>query len=318
MPQPTGRDLYVDPLLTNVSIGYKNAQYIADEIAPMVMVKKQSGIVPKFDQSHWFRDEAKLRAPGTKSYRGGYTTDLTDKYFCDRYSFGAEIYDDDRDNADSPFDLDRQATELVTDKLQMAREVKFATDFFTTSKWGTDKTGGTDFTAWSTYATSNPLEDISAYMDTVEGLIAREPTLAVFGKQVWLKLKWHPDIIDTIKYTQRAQMTTELFAALIEVPKVLIGRAIYTTSGEGTAEASVSYTRIWGKHGLLIYTPGSPSLMSPAAIYTFIWQRVAQALQYVKRFRDEEREIDIVEANSYFDQKLTAKNAGLFISGAVA
>lgn len=318
MPQPTGRDLYIDALLTNVSIGYKNAQYIADEIAPMVPVQKQSGIVPKFDQSHWFRDEAKMRAPGTKSYRSGYSTDLTDKYFCNRYSFGAEIADQDRDNTDAPFDLDRQAVELVSDKLQMAREVKFSTDFFKLGVWGTDKTGGTDFTKWSSYGTSSPLEDLTTYFDTVEGLIAREPNLLVLGKQVWVKLKWHPDLIDTIKYTQRAQMTVDLFAALLEIEKVLIGRAIYTTSAEGTAEASVAYTRIWGKNGLALYTPRTPALLTPAAIYSFVWKRVANALQYIKRMRDEEREVDIVEANSYFDQKLTAANAGLFLSNAVA
>lgn len=318
MPQPTGRDLYVDGLLTNVSIGYKNASYICDTIAPMVSVQKQSGIVPKFDQSAWFRDEAKLRSPGTKSQGSGYTTDVTDKYFCDRYSFRTEIADEDRGNAAAPFDLDMQGTELIADKVAMAREVKCAGDFFKTGVWGTDKTGVTDFTQWSSYATSNPLEDISTYMDSVEGLIAREPNLLVLGKQVWLKLKWHPDVIDTIKYTQRAQMTVDLFAALVELEKILIGRAIYTTSAEGTAEASVSYSRIWGKSGLLLYQPGRPALMTPAAMYTFVWERVAAALQYIKRMRDEEREVDILEANSYFDQKLTAKNAGLFLKDAVA
>lgn len=318
MPELTGRDVHVDQLLTQMSVGYKNPAYIADELAPLVPVKKRSDIVPKYDQSHWFRNQAALRAPGTKSRRGGFSVDNTDTYYCHRYSFGFEIPDDIADNTDQPYDLDRDGVEFVTDKMQMCREVNFATNFFATSKWGTDKTGGSDFTRWSDYGGSNPLVDISSFQDTLEGKIAREGNAAVFGKQTWTQLKWHPDVIDTIKYTQKAQMTIDLFAALIEVAKVYIGRAIYTTDAMGTAEASVSYTRIWGKHGLLLYVPPRPSLMAPAAIYTFVWQRIASAFQYIKRMRNEEKEINIIEGNSYFAQKQTSSAAGLFMSTAVA
>lgn len=318
MPSPVGRDLYVDALLTNVSISYSNGIYIADGLAPLVPVQLQSGIVPKYDQSPWFRDAAKLRAPGTKSEGGGWSTDLTDKYFCSEYSFRHEITDQDRRLAASPFNLDSESAKFVTDKLQMRREVAFAADFFKTGVWGTDKTGATDFTKWSDYANSDPLVNLTDFMDTVEGLTAREPNRLVLGKQVWNKLKWHPDVIDTIKYTQTAIVGKDLFASLVGIEKVDIGRAIYTTSVEGTAEASVTYTRIWGKNALMLYTPSSPGLMNPAAMYTFVWQFVPNAIQYITRMRDQERRVDIIEGSSWFDQKVTAANAGLFMSSAVA
>ena len=318
MPNPTPSAVHVDGLLTNISIAYSNPQYIADILAPIVPVLKQSNIVPKYDQSHWFRDNAVLRAPGTKSRRGGFKVDKSDTYYCPRFSYGFEIPDELRDNQDEPFNMDRDGANFVTDKMMMRREVAMATDFFTTSVWTTDKTGGTDFTQWNDYGGSSPLVDVSEYKDTVEALIGREPNCLTLGKEVWTKLKWHPDVIDTIKHTQRAQMTQDLFAALVEFEKLLIGKAIYTTTAEGTAEASVSYTRIWGKHALMSYVPATPSLMVPSAMYTFVWRRVANALQYIKRMRDEEAEIDIIEGNTYFDQKLTAAAAGLFFSGAVA
>ena len=125
-------------------------------------------------------------------------------------------------------------------------------------------------------------------------------------------------MIDTIKYTQRGQISTEIAASLFEVSKFLVGRAIQTVTPEGTAEASVVYTRIWGKNALLIFVPDRPSLLTPAAGYTFNWNRVPNANQFMKRMRDEEREVDIIEGNSYFDQKLIVPNAGVFLSGAVA
>lgn len=317
MPQPVGKDLHVDGLLTNISVAYRNNNYIADGIFPLVTVNRQSDIIPAYDQSPWYRDTAKLRAPGTKSQGGGFTVDTTAKYFCDRYSYRYEINDEDRDNTDAPFNLDRDAVDFVTDKIQMRREVAFAGDFFKASVWKTDKTGGTDFTKWDDYANSTPLVDVTAYKDVIEGTIGIEPNQFIMGKGVWNDVRYHPDLVDLIKYTQRGMITQDLFAAMIEFPSIKIGRTIYTTTEEGTAEASVVYTRVWGKSVLMLYTPERPSLLTPAAGYTFVWNRVPGAAQYIKRFRDDEREVDIVEVNSYFDQKAVATKAGLFMGTVV-
>jgi hypothetical protein len=266
--QPAPGSLHIDQLLTSISVAYQNPEYIVDKIFPVVPVNKQSDRVPKYDQSHWFRDEAKLRTPGTKSQRGGFSVDTTDTYFCDRYSYGFEIADEQRANQDAPFNMDRDGTEFATDKVLMRREVSFATNWFATGKWGTDKVGTTDFTKWSDYGGSQPLVDVAAYRDAVEALIGREPNMGVMGKLVQLQLRWHPDIVDLIKYGsgpgQPAKPTTEIIANVFDLDQVLIGRAIYTTSPEGTAEASVTYTRVWGKNMLLLYTPGRPSLLTPA------------------------------------------------------
>lgn len=318
MPGPVASDLHVDTLLTNISIGYSNPDYIADRIFPIVNVQKQSDKLVEFDQSHWFRDTARIRSRGTKSQGGGYAVTTSATYFCDRYSYRKEVADEDRDNADAVFSLDREATEFATDKVMMRREVAFAADFFALTKWTTDKTGATDFTKWSDYGGSTPLVDLATYQDTVEALIGREPNTLVLGKQVWTQLRWHPDLIDLIKYTQRGILGVDLFASLAQFPKVLVGKAIYTTSAEGTAEASVTYTRVWGKNALMLYVPAAPTLRTPAGGYTFVWQRVPNALQYIKRMRDEEREVDIIEASTYYDQKITAARAGLFMSAAVA
>lgn len=318
MPDPTPRDLHVDQLLTQISIAFKNPSYIADQMFPMVPVRKQSDKIPKYDQSYWFRDQAVIRAPGTKSTGGGYKVNTADTYFSDRFSFRFEIPDELRDNQDDPFNVDRDGTEFVTDKMMMRREVAFASDFFTTGVWDTNKVGGVDFTKWSDYAGSSPLVDVTGFKDEIEGLIGREGILLTIGKQVWVQLKWHPDLIDSIKYTQRGQISTELAASLMELDRLLIGRSIQTVDPEGTAESAVTYTRVWGKSALLLYVPPRPSLLNPAAGYTFVWNRVANANQFMKRMRDEEREVDIIEGNSYFDQKQTVGAAGLFMSLVVA
>jgi hypothetical protein len=319
MPSPSSAEVNYNQILTNISIAYTNQTYVADQIFPLVPVAAQSGIVPKYNQSHWFRDTAQLRAPGTRSVRGGFKVDITDTYYTPRFSFGFELPDEVRDTAavTGSFNLDRDSVNFVTEKGYLRREVAFAADFFKAGVW-TDKAGVTDFPQWNDYGTSNPLIDIEGMRDDMEALIGREPNTLLLGKQAWVQLKWHPDLIDTIKYTQRGVMSADLFGSLIEIPRILIGRTIRTSSAEGLAEASTTYVRIFGKSALMTYVPSAPSLMSPAAGYTFVWNRVANALQYIKRMRDEEAEFDIIEMSSYFDQKLTARGAGTFMANVVA
>lgn len=315
MAEITARDVHADAYLTSLSIGYKNDLYIADTCAPIVPVRRQSDIVPKYDQSHWFRNQAAIRAPGTLSRRGGFTVNTDDHYYCPRFSFGFEIPDEVRDNTDEPYNLDRDGTAFVTDRLMMMREVTWAGKFFITGVWGADVTPNP---LWSTYGTSTPLVDITNYQDAVEGRIARMPNKFILGKQVFSVLKWHPNVMDTIKYVQKAVVTTDLMASLLDIEQVMVGRAIYTASPEGTPEDNVVYQRIWGKNALLLYTPGAPSLMTPAATYTFTWQRVPNSIQYFTRKRNDEREVDILEGNTYFDQHITSKRAGQFINAPVA
>lgn len=307
-----------DPLLTNMSIGYINENYIADRWVPILTTDTQAGLIPKYDQSHWFRNAARMRAPGTETRRGGFKVDFTDSYFCPGYDFGFEIPDELRRAQVDPFNYDRDGTLFCTDRVQMAREIACANRLFTTGVWTADQVGGVDFTQWDDYGASEPLFDFTTYNDSMELRIAREANTVVMGKRVWSSLKWHPQLIDTIKYTQRGQMTPEIFAGLVEIPNVYIGRGIYTTSPEGTAEASVVYQRIWGNHALFIYQPPVPSMMTPAAAYTMVWTIVPNALQYITRLRENSRHQDVIEAFSWFIHKLTAQGAGQFLSNAVS
>ena len=315
MPQPTVNDVHVDQLLSNVAISYRNTDYVADQHFPVVPVNKQSNVYASFDQSAWFRDEAAQRSPGTLARVSGYPVTTSNQYYCHNYALSKSIPDEVRENEDSVMQSDRRAVEFVSDKLMLQRERKFVTDFFTTSVWGTDKTGGSDFTVWSNYAGSSPLTDFEGWMETVEGKIAKTPVQFTIGREVWTQLKWHPDVVDSIKYTQKGLASVDLVASLFGIGKILIGKSLVTTDKEGTAEASVTYSRVWGKHGLLLYVPTAPALDEPAAGYTFVWNRPGKpGLMTTYRFRDDRARTDYFEVETFYDQKLTSSNAGLFVS----
>src|SRR5688572_18382765 len=99
---PTSRDVHVDQPLTNVSLAYKNMQYIADELFPLLPVAKQSDIIPEYTKSYWFRNEARMASLGTEIPISEYAVETDNTYHCPRFRLGRLLYDEIRDNTDAP------------------------------------------------------------------------------------------------------------------------------------------------------------------------------------------------------------------------
>ena len=321
MPQPGYNDRHVDRPLTNMSIAYMNDMYIASRIFPVVQVKSRSDIVPKYDQSHWFRAAAHELAPMEAPRQVGYEVDLTDTYFARKYGLGHPIPDESRANTDAPFNVDTDGMYFLVDRMDAAKEDHFVSNFWTTSVWGTDWAGGTDFTKWSDYSSGTPIVDIRGAKRTVRRLIARNPNLFVLGDLTWDALADHPDMLTRIQYgsstASPAIVTPNLVAQLLGLDRIEIGTSIYTDDPEGTAEASVTYSAHWDDDALLLYQPNRPSLRTPAAGYQFVWETVFGTQRYIRRRREPLADMgDLLEIIEYWDMKVTAANAGLFFSDA--
>src|SRR5436190_14620804 len=140
MPNPTGSELHVSQPLTNVSIAYMQSAdaYIADKVFPAVSVRKQGDLYWKYSKSDWRRTNVQKRAPSTESPGVGWKQD-TDNYFCDVYTVKKDIDDQDRANADSNFNLDRDATEFITNQHLLARDLAWAAAYFHSGVWANER-----------------------------------------------------------------------------------------------------------------------------------------------------------------------------------
>lgn len=319
---PGVNDVHVNALLTNMSIGYKNNLLIADKIAPMVMVPKRSNIVPAYDKSHWYRIRAKNTTEREAPPVSGYSVDTSDTYYCKERSAAHFISDARRANTDMPFNADRDGTMWVADALDLYKEYYFVQNFWKTGVWGTDKTGGVDFTKWSTYATSTPIHDLRGYIRIVTRATGRRPTKLVLGDLAYDTLIDHPNTLDRVESGgssgDPATFNARALAEILELDEVLVGQASYTADPEGTAEASVTYTHLWDDDALLLYTTSAPSLFNPSAMYTFGWTQMYGGARLIKQRRDPQSDKgDLIEGLEYWDMKVTAASAGVFISDAV-
>ena len=306
MPSPTESQVHIDRPLTNVSIAYRNSNYIGEGVFPNVPVQKKSDKYFIFTKADWFRDEAAPRAPGTRAQLVDYNIS-TGQYACFEWAVAKNVPDEVVDNADDPLKPMQEATEYVTDKLFLRKEILVAADAFGTS-WSSSATPGT---LWSN-DTSDPIGDVNLAYDTVRQAIARVPNKGVLGAGLWRHVTKHPDLIDRIKGAagpgSPAILTKQAIAALFELEVLLVGDAVKDTGAEG-GTSSRSY--VWGNHMLVAYVPNSPGLMIPAAGYVFEWKS-----RQVNRYRFDPEHSWNIEGLENFDVKLTATDAGYLVKSA--
>ncbi len=328
MPSPDTGDLHVNVLLSNMSTASMNAMdsYIADRVFPFLYVDNQSNVYAKFNKAAFLTDagiQSMARAPGTLAAQADYSVDLTSTYRCDNFAVGNSIPDELRANSDAMFNLDMQATNLVTEYQLIRRERAFAADFMVTTKWTTDVTGGSTVTKWSDYGASDPIGDIRTYKRTIQKATAVTPNKLVMGQIVMDRLADHPDFLYRVAggatNSNPATVSNQLIAGIVGVDQILVGNSIYNTTADGSA-GTFTGDYVIDDDALLLYTPPSPGLMTPSAGYTFVWRTAVNGSaspQFIRKIRDDRRKRDIVEAFSYWDQAQTDAGAGVFFSDIV-
>jgi len=325
MPQPSINSVHVDAILTNISIGYLQNQdsFIADKVFPVVPVDKKSDKFFTYTKNDWFRDEAQRRADGTESAGSGYNLS-TGTYSADVFAFHKDVGDQTVANADAPLNPLREATEFVTRRLLLRKEIQFVSDFFTTGVWADDVTGvagapsSGETKQWSDYSSSDPINDIEAGKSEILSSTGMEANTLVLGYEVFRQLKNHPDLVDRIKYTSSQTITEDMLARMFDLDRVLVAKAVKATNNEGASDA---YSFAYGKSALLCHTASAPGLLTPSAGYTFSWTGVSGGIGStigVSSFRMESLKAERVEAEMAFENKVIGADLGYFWNTIVA
>src|SRR5688572_18963469 len=114
----SGRDLHVDQNLTNVAMTYRPAGMIADMIAPIVNVSKETDLYPVFLQKEALAIEETRRARGSLAHRSTRSVS-SEGYRAENYALAYDLPIEDRDNMDAAyaFELEAGATRYLVDKL---------------------------------------------------------------------------------------------------------------------------------------------------------------------------------------------------------
>jgi hypothetical protein len=319
---PQAGDVHVNAPLTNISIAYAQGAgaFVATEIFPVIPVAKQGDKYFIYSREDWLRAEAQKRAPSTESAGAGWNV-TTDSYFAELYALHQDVDDHQRTNADAPLDMDRDATEFITEQTLLKRELDFMSTHFTTSVWTGSTSGGdiTPTTKWDA-AAGLPIAEIKAQMRSVQSKTGRKPNRLVLTPAVWDAITENADVRDRIKYVQRDVMTTDIFAALLGIERVIVAEGIVNSAAEGATESTDFI--INSDQALLLYANPRPSLRTPSAGYTFVWNALfgagGGAGMRIKRFRMDHLNSDRIEGEATWDHKVVAAELGAFFTDVLA
>lgn len=296
---PNALQIHVDTLLSNVSAKYRNVDYIAMEIFPVLPVKKTSDLYRVYDRNFKLPETARANRGVAREHEFEVSTA---SYKLDWHALKSYVSDQDKDNYDLA-DLLAETTEELTDVV-LRRVEKSTADLFTSTNWslGVSLASGANFNSNTT--TTNPIPVFDTGASTIVANSGKMPNYGFVPRDAFVAIKNHVSVLDRTKYVS-AEMDVKMIQALLGLKQLLVPLASIDTAAPGQA-ASIS--NIYPDVGFLGWKPDSPGPLTPSAGYMLKKNR-----SVVKRWRDEERESDVVEVNMEFQPKIVSSLCGYLI-----
>ena len=336
MPLLTPSQVHIDQPLSNLTLAYVQSQenFIADKVFPTVGVQRQSDKYYIYDRANMNRtgDVQKL-APRTEVNRIGMTIS-NDSYYADVFGLGMDFDEQTLANEDAMLDIRAAGAETLATRLMIHREEQFASTFFTSGVWTSEVSGDAsgsvgagEVVYWSDYTNSTPIQNVTTARRTMQLASGGfKPNTMVVGKEVRDTLINHPDILARLNggatVSNTALITNAKLAEIFEVENFYVMEAVKNDSAEGIAESN---SFIGGKNALLVHTPRSAGLMTPAAGLTFAWNNIPGVNNLgisVESFSDDalkrQQVAEHIQVKMSYDMKVVGADLGYFFSGIIA
>lgn len=251
MANPLPSAVHIDEALTNYAVGLMNdpSNYIGSTIFPIIPVDNKTDKYWIWEPGDYLRDGFKVRPPGTES--AGIEWSISNTSFeCEVYA--AHIDENDQVAANADFDTEAAIVDVLIENWRQHVEQQVFSQIIASGLWGTNQTGvaGTPTTnqfKQFTASGSDPMAIVDAYNDTILADTGKRGNTVAFGIEAWRAFKRNPAVLDQLKYTSSANVTTGMAASLLEVDRVLVARGIKATSVKGQAltKAAIFDDAMW-------------------------------------------------------------------------
>lgn len=317
----TGKDLHVDQHLTNVAINYRPQNLIADMIAPIVPVDKQSNSYPIFSRQEAFAIEDTTRAPGTEARKVTRSVSSA-KYDAVNYALARDITVEDAANMDQAYryELDTGASAYIVGKLGLDWErrvtnlavvsASVGSVFVCNSQWGAAGANAGD-----------PIVGVFQLIEYVQGATGQRPNSLWYGWKAWNRFRRNYHARNFLQGVNNGGGTIrrEQVAGLFEVNRVIVSDALYHTANE--AQPTYTLDNAMADQVIAYYAPTAPSREEPSWFYSFRWQnpQLPAPLTVFRHPYDSRKQIETIEAGYYQDEIVVgADYAGRLITTAAS
>ena len=312
MPLPTVRDVRpVDPVLSDMSIGFKNDKFLWEKIAPTKESGEQSGTYFIYTRDYWFRRGKRAQRAATAPYERVDYGVGTDTFRSLEYGFEKALADVIKNASQTPESLEVRDNQFLTNLIEMELEIQVAAAAFITGVWGTSTNPTVQ---WSDYDNSDPIADIDAGKRTIRRNTGAAITSVFIGSLCWESLKEHPLLIEKYKYTQKGILTEDLVAAAFGVPELIVGDSVNNTANEGQTYVGAD---IWTDNALLLVR-NNPGLLVPNGATTFMWNERGNIPWAAETYREEKIRSDVQRVFSHWDIQIVSAQHGYMLLDCIA
>lgn len=325
--------LYLDPILTNFSVGYQDQTLYGLRILPETPVNTQSGKYRVFDRSSWLIYDDR-REPGTVANEIEGRKWSEDTFSTQEHSLQASVKDEEYQelrsqggfaNSDAGVNLDiepaRDATEAVTGAILLKHEKLVADTVRNTANYpvaNTTTLAGSQ--QWNDYtngvtSTSNPVNDIIVGIRAIQAATGRDPNTLVLPKYGISYIENHPRVVDrfknfTLNDPEAFRRLTGFTGTILEVDSKY--------NAANNIDAAESIQSLWGKDVWLGIVDPTPGQRTKTFGKTFAQRYPSGDLRPTDRWREEPRKSDLVRVSYKYDVKIVSSGAGYLIKTAWA
>lgn len=233
MPNHLQGKRVVNPILTTVARGYKNAAFIGEKIFPIVEMEKEGATVPTFGNGVFAVYETKRAVGADSNVMIREKTGSVD-IVLDEHDLAVPV--DYRESAESIFDEEAKATRRATNGILLRREVYAAALAQDAKIYKSNAKKA--FTAADCWANGHgdPLRDVETHMDAVRNNVGLRPNIITMGASVMTLLKFHPVIQAAIGANERKIITTDILKELFGVDEIVVGNPVSLGKDGKTAD----------------------------------------------------------------------------------
>lgn len=328
--------LYVDPILTNFSVGYEDQTLYGDQIAPITEVRTKSGKYRKFDRSDWVTFPSR-REPGTVANEVRGRKWFEDYFNVHEHSLQSPITDEERQElysqgglADPVFggalqiEPERDATNLVTRSLLLEHEAQVSSVVRNVANYpDTNKIAlagaqqfddYTEVSAGDVYSiVSDPVGIIRQATINIWTLTRRYPNTMVVPRMGVEWIENHPRLVERFKNFTLTE--PDAFRKLTGFEgKILLVDSLHNTADNIDAEEVIE--SFWGKDIWLGIVDPQPGILTQTFMKTFSQIYPDGSIRPTDRWREESRKSDIVRVSWKWDTKIVSPIAGYLIQTA--
>jgi len=284
-------NVHVDTDLTNLSVGFGNNEFVAEELFPMIPVKKNTNTYPVWGMDNYI---AQADQQGDKGLpKEVERTFRRASYVCERHALREFIGDHEREMADDAIQVayeDAAVVAYLKELIELNREIAVKDKLATSGDYASglyenmDSVGDRNFDDASG---PGALKTLLTFRNTIRTKGGARPDIMAVSEDMWPSLSTDSSFFGG--GSVNVALTKEQLADLLHLRKVITVGSQHTTANPKKGGA-VTLTDLWTSNSIwMMHSPPGITKNQPSIGKLFMCNGTPQYNmgQLVQRVRDE-------------------------------